>query len=72
MRLVAWLLWLRRNAAGPWRLYIDLLPRVGAALRLGACSYVKSWQSPGAMGLREPHLAACLTFVLTWSQTCLS
>ncbi|EFN53459.1 hypothetical protein CHLNCDRAFT_136721 [Chlorella variabilis] len=27
VRLAAWLLWLRRNAQGPWRLYIDLLPR---------------------------------------------
>lgn len=30
VRLVAWLLWLKRNAQGPWRLYIDLLPRVSA------------------------------------------
>lgn len=30
LRLAAWLLWLKRNAQGPWRLYIDLLPKVGA------------------------------------------
>jgi hypothetical protein len=29
VRLVAWLLWLRGNARGPWRLYVDLLPKVG-------------------------------------------
>lgn len=29
LRLAAWLLWLKRNARGPWRLYIDLLPKVG-------------------------------------------
>ncbi|PRW59741.1 acyl-coenzyme A oxidase peroxisomal isoform B [Chlorella sorokiniana] len=27
LRLAVWLLWLKRNAQGPWRLYIDLLPK---------------------------------------------
>ncbi|KAL4459118.1 hypothetical protein ABPG75_013983 [Micractinium tetrahymenae] len=27
VRLAAWLLWLKRNAAGPWRLYVDILPK---------------------------------------------
>lgn len=38
LRLAAWLLWLKRNAQGPWRLYIDLLPKVGAANMHRSCS----------------------------------
>ena len=30
VRLAAWLLWLRQNAQGPWRLYVDILPQVRA------------------------------------------
>lgn len=28
VRLAAWLLWLKQNATGPWRLYVDMLPKV--------------------------------------------
>lgn len=38
LRLAAWLLWLKRNAQGPWRLYVDLLPKVGAAHMHRSCS----------------------------------
>lgn len=33
LRLAAYLLHLKRAAQGPWRLYIDLLPRVGGRQR---------------------------------------
>ena len=36
LRLSAWLLWLRRNATGPWRVYVDLLPKARAAVVPGS------------------------------------
>lgn len=55
VRLAALLLWLRRNAQGPWRLYVDMLPKVGVQRGGGRQRGGTGGGAPAAAALPRPR-----------------